>query len=233
MKQQVSVLDTTKRLLDRYCASVRESPDRVSEETEDLAYAVIYLVNRYADEFSKDSWVDSINYLVDHIGGIKTRYRDMVIYQAPLWCCLGVIEKSWYWIDKVLEYGLSQNSMGREIFLNYVYLVCSKIDTKNLLRYLNWYCREGKICEDLVLYLFMNSDGPREDKHEKLLELLNQGEVVRYPQVVESIKQYLNEETVVNQFALIDKHATNTILDFILFRDLTMTQQMEISLSED
>jgi hypothetical protein len=42
MRQHVSVLDTTKRLLDRYYATVRESPDRVSAETEDLAYAVIY-----------------------------------------------------------------------------------------------------------------------------------------------------------------------------------------------
>jgi hypothetical protein len=79
----------------------------------------------------------------------------------------------------------------------------------------------------------MNSDGTREEKHEMLREILKQGDAVRYPQVVESIKQYLNEETVLNQFAPIDKYATNTILDFVLYRDLTITQQMENSLSED
>jgi hypothetical protein len=59
--------------------------------------------------------VESIINLADQIGGVKTRYRDMIIYQAPLWCCLGVIEKSWGWIDKVLEYGLSQMHGKRDI----------------------------------------------------------------------------------------------------------------------
>jgi len=228
MRQQVSVLDTTKRLLVRYYDTVRESPDRVSEETECLAYAIIYLVNRYADEFREDPWVGVFTYLIDQIGEIETRYSDMVIFQAPLWCCLNKIDTFLFWLDQVLDYGLSRGSMGRSIYLNYAYLVISGIHHQSLLRYLQWYCTEGKICVDLVIYLFMISKGTQDEKLIYLSDLYQNKDVRRFPQVPSYMEPYINREVVLNKFAYVDQIATNTILDFILFRDLTMTKQLEL-----
>lgn len=228
----ISILDTAKLLLDSYLVSVSEDPNRVSERTEDLAYAIIYLVNRYADEFREDTWVEVFRNLIDQIGEIKTSYRDMVVFQAPLWCCLNRIDTLWFWLDKVLDYGLSRMSMGRTIFLNYAYLVSSEIHYSGLLKYVKWYCTEGKICVDSVLYIFMNSKGNQDEKLAVLNELYNNADVRRFPQVPEYIEPYINKEVVLNEFAYVDQIATNTILDFILFKDLTMTKQLEIDFSE-
>jgi len=233
MKNQISVHGAFKKLLDSYLASIRVSPDKVSNETEHLAYAIVYLVNRYADEFREDTWGDVFRNVIDQIDEIESFYPDMVIFQAPMWCCLNRIDTFMFWLDKVLDYGLSQQSMGRMICLNYVYLVISEIHYQALVKYVKWYCTEGKICVDSVLYLFMLSKGIQEEKLAVLDELYNNAEVLRFPQVPRYIEPYLKHEFVLNEFAHVDQSATNTILDCILYRDLTMTKQLEISFPEE
>lgn len=232
MKNQISVLRTTNELLSCYYAKVIESPNRVTQETENLAYAIIYLVNRYIEEFREDPWVDVFKYYIDQIDEIETRYPDMVIFQAPLWCCLNRIDSFMFWLDGVLDYGLSQMSMGRMIYLNYAYLVVRENHYKSLLKYLNWYCKEGKGHVDGVMYLFMISKGDQDEKLAILKELYCDPDCRRFPQMPGYIEPYLNKEFIPNIFADVDQWATNTILDYVLFRDLTMTAQLEIDLSK-
>lgn len=232
MQKNVSVLGTTKSLLDLYLASVRRFPNEINKETENLAYAIIYLANRYSDEFRQESWMDVFDCMIDQIDEIETRYRDMVVFQAPLWCCMNKFDTSWSMIDRVLDYGLNLSSSGRSIFLNYAYLISREVHYKFLLRFIRGYCKEGKLYVDYVLYLFMISEGSKDEKLAVLRELYDSTDVRRYPQVLKYIEPYLNNEHVENKFAYVDQDATNTILDFVLFRDLTMTKQIEIDFSD-
>lgn len=231
MRDQISVLLTTKLLLERYLASVQKAPNKVEEETEDFAYAIIYLFHRYADEFQPVKWMDILANLSEQIGKIETVYRDMVVFQAPLWCCMFRLDGLEYHVSDVLNYGLSQNSMGRSIYLYYTYLISRVINHKQLKYYVKWYCSEGKICVESLLYIFINSLGNPDEKMEFLDGLCNDENVSRYPQVTEYIKRYLKDECIENPFAFVDQQATNTILDFILFRDLSRTKQLEIDFS--
>ncbi|MDD2261952.1 MAG: hypothetical protein PHW20_06770, partial [Clostridia bacterium] len=105
-KNQISVLATTKRLLYHYCSKVLESPNFVSEQTNDLAYAIIYLVNRYDEEFQRENWEELYDDFGELFDEIECDSFDVDIHKAPLWCSWSVITNDFYGVDKVLYYAL-------------------------------------------------------------------------------------------------------------------------------
>lgn len=229
MNYKVPVDLAVELMLDLYISSVRESPDQVSEETEDLAYAIIFLVNRFADEFPFDRWMNVFQEMIDSIDQIITIYQDMMVYQAPLYCCKYAICNSESILESVLGYGLSQPSTGRQIFLNYAYLIRDRIHFSHMLRYIRWYCREGKFGAESLLYIFMVSQNDKDVKLEYLKNLYQQLRPDGFPQILEELSLYIDRNEVPRQFSEIEFYAMSKIIDMVIHREKYSTSQLEIA----